>query len=152
MDALFDWIRSHDIVLGWLFAVSVLMLLGSLIAVPWLVVRIPSDYFLGRRHFVDRWRPRHPWLRMALLASKNTFGGVLVLAGVAMLILPGQGILTIFVGLMFLDFPGKLALERWLVNKPPVIRAINWMRTKAGRPPLEMPEQRDEGGRMRDEG
>ena len=140
MDAILDWIRGHDIVLGWLFAVSVLMLLGSLIAVPWLVVRIPSDYFLGRRHFVDRWRPCHPWLRMALLASKNTFGGVLVLAGVAMLILPGQGILTIFAGLMFLDFPGKLALERWLVNKPPVIRTINWMRTKAGQPPLELPK------------
>ncbi|MCD4727447.1 MAG: hypothetical protein K8R46_07295 [Pirellulales bacterium] len=140
MDAILDWISGHDVVLGWLFAVSALMFIGSLIVVPWLVIRIPSDYFLDRRHFVDRWRPHHPWVRTALLASKNTFGGVLVLAGVAMLIFPGQGLLTIFVGLMFLDFPGKLALERWLINKPPVIRTINWMRRKAGRPPLELPK------------
>ncbi len=140
MDAILDWISGHDVVLGWLFAVSLLMFLGSLIAVPWLVIRIPSDYFLDRRHFVDRWQPHHPWLRMALLASKNTFGGVLVLAGAVMLIFPGQGLLTIFVGLMFLDFPGKLALEWWLIKKPPVIRSINWMRKKAGRSPLELPK------------
>ena len=112
-----------SVFLGWLSAASVLMFFGSLIAVPWLVVRIPADYFLRQRHYVDRWRPRHPLLRLAFLALKNLLGVVLVLAGVAMLVLPGQGILTILVGLLFLDFPGKFALERRLARQPPVLRA-----------------------------
>ena len=59
-----------------------------------------------------------------------------------MLVTPGQGVLTILVGLLFLDFPGKFALERRLVQMKPVLAAIVWVRTKAGRPPLELPEER----------
>ena len=140
MALLLDWIAAHEVVLGWLSAVSVLMFVGSLLAVLWLVTRIPSDYFVHHRRLVDRWQPRHPLLRIALLTAKNIGGVVLVLAGIAMLVLPGQGILTIVIGLMFLDFPGKFALERRLVRQPPVIRAMNWMRAKAGHPPLETPE------------
>ena len=140
---LLDWTSSHEVALGWLSAISALMFVGSLIAVPWLVIRIPADYFVHPRHLVDRWRPRHPILRMAFLAAKNLGGMVLVLAGVAMLVLPGQGILTIVVGLMLLDFPGKFALERRMIRQRPVIRAINWVRVKAHRSPLELPE--DEG-------
>lgn len=139
MAAIFDWIQGHEVLLGWLSVVSALMFVGSLLAIPWLVVRIPADYFVRRQHFVDRWQPRHPLLRIALLALKNSCGIVLVAAGVAMLVLPGQGILTILVGLMFLDFPGKLRLERRLAQQPAVMAAINWMRAKAGRPPLEVP-------------
>jgi hypothetical protein len=135
-----DWARSHEVFLWWLSAASVLMFFGSLLAVPWLVVRIPADYFLRQRHYVDRWRPRHPLLRLAFLVVKNLVGVVLVLAGVAMLVLPGQGILTILVGMIFLDFPGKFSLERWLARQPPVLRALNWIRSKAGHKPLEMPE------------
>ncbi len=137
---MFDWLQGYEVVLGWLFAVSMFMFVGSLIAVPWLVMRIPTDYFVRRRHFVDRWQPRHPLLRIALLTMKNLCGIVLVLAGVAMLVLPGQGILTILVGLLCLDFPGKFALEQRLVRQPPVIGAINWLRTKTHRPPLELPK------------
>ena len=139
MIELHDWIQGHNILLGWLFGVSVLMFAGSLIAVPWLVVRIPSDYFILRRRLIDHWHPRWPWMRGAALALKNVFGCVLILAGVAMLILPGQGLLTIFVGLMILDIPGKFAVESWLVRRRPLLRTINWVRRKAGRPPLELP-------------
>ena len=135
-----DWVRSHDILLGWLIAVSAVMFVGSLIAVPWLVIRIPSDYFVRRRRLVDRWQPNHPILRLVLLGAKNFCGTVFILAGLAMLALPGQGILTILVGLMCLDFPGKFALERFLVRQRPVIRTINWIRGKARRSPLQMPD------------
>jgi hypothetical protein len=136
---MFDSLQTHGVLLCWLSAASVLMFVGSLLAVPWLVLRIPADYFLRQRHYADRWKPRHPLLRIGFLAIKNLIGLVLVLAGVAMLVLPGQGILTILVGLIFLDFPGKFALERWLARQPPVRHALNWIRAKAGRPPLEMP-------------
>jgi hypothetical protein len=138
---MFEWIREYEVALGWLSAVSVLTFVGSLLCVPWLVIHIPTDYFIRPRHYVDRWRSRHPLVRAALLAMKNLCGVLLVLAGVAMLVLPGQGILTILIGLMFLDFPGKFALEERLARQPPVIRAINWIRAKAKCPPLELPER-----------
>jgi hypothetical protein len=138
---MFDWLQTHEVLLGWLGVASVLMFVGSLIAVPWLVVRIPADYFVHRRHFVDRWKDRHPLVRIALLAAKNLCGVVLILAGIAMLVLPGQGILTIVIGLMCIDFPGKFTLEQRLALQPPVLSTMNWMRAKTGRSPLEMPEE-----------
>src|SRR4029453_13617262 len=61
------------------------------------------------------------------------------LAGGAMLLLPGEGLLTIAIGLMLLDVPGKGRIERRLVQRPVVWRALNWIRAKAHRPPLERP-------------
>jgi len=135
------WLQTHELLLGWLSVVSAIMFVGSLIAIPWLVMRIPADYFLRQRHYADRWRPRHPLLRVIVLTLKNLAGVALVAAGVAMLVLPGQGILTILVGLLFLDFPGKFALERRMAEQPPVLRAMNWMRSRAGRPPLRLTEE-----------
>jgi hypothetical protein len=141
---MFDLLREHEVALGWLSVVSALMFVGSLLCVPWLVVRIPTDYFVRRQHIVDRLRPRHPLVRAALLAFKNVCGVVLVLAGIAMLVLPGQGILTILVGLMCLDFPGKFYLEQRLARQRPVIAAINWIRVKAHRQPLILPHMERE--------
>jgi drug/metabolite transporter (DMT)-like permease len=72
---------------------------------------------------------------------KNLLGIIFILAGVAMLILPGQGILTILLGIMLMNFPGKHTLERRIVQQPAVLRAINWMRTKANHPELKLPNQ-----------
>jgi hypothetical protein len=138
---MFAWILSHEVLLGWLCVASALMFVGSLIAVPWLITRIPADYFLRQRHYAGRWKPQHPILRMAFLAIKNCLGGLLVLAGIVMLFTPGQGVLTILVGLLFIDFPGKFAAERRLIALPPVFRAANWIRAKANRIPLELPEE-----------
>jgi hypothetical protein len=140
MARLLDWVVAHEAALGWLSIVSAAMFCGSLLAVPWLVARIPTDYFLRPHRYADRWQPRHPVLRIVFLVTKNLIGVVLVLAGVAMLVLPGQGILTIVVGLLFLDFPGKRALELRSVRQRHVLAAINWIRAKAGRPPLELPD------------
>jgi hypothetical protein len=144
MGSALDWIRSHETVLWWLSGLSLVTFVGSLIAIPWLVVRIPADYFLHRRFFLHGDRTRHPALRISLLILKNALGVLLLPAGAAMLVLPGQGVLTIVVGLMLIDFPGKFALERWLVELPAVLSAINWMRAKAGHPPLRSPKEFEE--------
>ena len=73
---------------------------------------------------------------------KNLGGYALVGAGVAMLVLPGQGLLTILIGLGLIDFPGKREFERWIVCRRPVGRALNWMRRRAHRPPLVLPDCR----------
>ena len=57
-----------------------------------------------------------------------------------MLILPGQGLLTIVIGIFVADFPGKQTLERRLVANNKVFRAINWIRAKKGVAALSYPE------------
>jgi len=54
-------------------------------------------------------------------------------------LVPGQGILTILIGLSLLDFPGKRNLELKLIRLRTVRKAINWIRARAQQPPLELP-------------
>ncbi len=68
--------------------------------------------------------------------GKNLLGLVVLVIGIAMLVLPGQGVLTIVTGLLLMDFPGKYRFERWLVHQRPVLLGVNWLRGKAGRQAL----------------
>jgi hypothetical protein len=124
-----------------LAALSVITFVGSLIAIPLVVLRLPADYFSPQRRQADRWRGRHPVARIVLKVLKNLCGFILVLAGIIMSIppMPGQGLLTILIGLSLMDFPGKLALELRIVRLKPVHKGINWIRAKWDKPPLAIP-------------
>jgi hypothetical protein len=137
-----DWISDNKTLFWWLAVASVVTFIGTLIVVPFLVVRIPEDYFLDRRPHRLAWWERHPALRIATVIVKNVVGVIFIIAGIAMLVLPGQGIITIFVGLVLCDFPGKYRLKRWLASQRPLIKALNWIRKRAGRPPLTVPTRR----------
>lgn len=134
-----EWLAANGGLLGWLAFASVVMFVGSLLLVPVLVARIPADYFLRERGAGTRFSRHHPLLRLTLVVVRNLLGGVLLLAGIAMLFLPGQGVLTILIGVMLMDFPWKFELERRIVRTPTVLRSINWLRERASRPPLEVP-------------
>jgi hypothetical protein len=122
--------------LWWMGAVSMLTFVGTLIVIPFLVVRIPTDYFIrDRRHQISM-RDQLSIPRLLGLVLKNIIGLIFILAGFAMLVLPGQGVLTILLGIMLMNFPGKLALELHIAQQPTVLRAINWMRQRANHPPL----------------
>ena len=135
-----DWIADiaslfPPQLLLWLAVSSLFMFIGTLIAIPIILVRLPADYF-------DIRKPRpwmeahHPILRVIGHLVKNLVGLVFVVAGVAMLLLPGQGVLTILIGLSLLEFPGKRRLEAKLVGQQTVLSTINKMRAKFGKPPL----------------
>jgi hypothetical protein len=100
------------------------------------------DYFLHPSPPVESWRRRHPALRISTLVIKNVLGVVLLLAGLAMLVLPGQGIITILVAMSLLNFPGKRSLELRIIRQGPVLQAINWIRARAKRPPLVVPRSK----------
>jgi hypothetical protein len=142
-----SWVGGHQ---GWLLSLaglSVLTFFGSLIALPFLLARIPEDYFVDPERHASRLRRLHPMVYVTVRALKNLLGWILVLAGVLMLVLPGQGILTIIMGLVLSDFPGKFALERRLASKPRILGAINWIRRRSGRRPLLPPRMpMGEGG------
>jgi len=135
-----DWIRAHPAILGWSFGLSILLFVGSLVVMPILIARMSSTYFVSRELPEESWRRRHSIIRFTVLILKNVVGAILLLAGLVMLILPGQGVITILVGTSLLNFPGKRRLELLIVRQPTVLRAIQWIRAKAGRPPLILPE------------
>jgi hypothetical protein len=129
-----EWFySSHVLVL--LFAMSIGGFVGSLIAIPWILVRLPPHYF-DERHPRTWLKDHHPWLRAFAIALKNVLGVVFLLAGIAMLVLPGQGLLTILIGLSFMDFPGKRALERKIISVPMVLHTVNRLRERFGYPSL----------------
>lgn len=130
---LFD---EHPALLWWIAVGSALIFVGSLISVPWIVVRIPSDYFATRRRPQTRFARQHPLLRWTIWTLRNLFGVALIAAGAAMLVLPGQGLLTIAVGVVLMDFPGKHRFERRIVRTRPIWKSIGWLRRRADVEPL----------------
>lgn len=108
---------------------SAVVFVGSAITIPWVLVRVPPDYFA---------RPHAP-RALAARILRNLVGATLVLIGSALLVLPGQGMLTILVGIGVLDLPFKRRVVRRVLCHPKVKRAIDRMRSNAGRPPLEVP-------------
>ena len=139
IDPLLDWAKANDAILWWTFAVSLALLLLSPMAVAWVAVKLPTDYFTTRKRRRARWLRKYPALQPVIAIAKNLLGVVLALAGLVMLVVPGQGLLTLVAGLMLIDFPGKYRLERWLATRRPVWRSINWLRKRAGREPLQPP-------------
>lgn len=125
---------SKDVLLG-LFVLSIVGFIGSLIAIPFILVRLPPHYF-DERHPRTWMENHHPVLRLTGLILKNMVGLVFLLAGFAMLFLPGQGILTMLIGVSLMDFPGKRRLERKLIGQPAVLKTINAVRAKFDHPPL----------------
>lgn len=113
-----------------LVVASVLFFVGTLAAIPWIVRRLPADYFA-------RPRPQHS---LAKKIVRNVLGAVLIAAGLVMLVLPGQGLLTVLLGLSVLDLPVKDRVLRWLLRRPKIQEGVQRLRSKAGKPPLVIPQ------------
>lgn len=134
------WFQGHPELTAAVLAASSIMFVVGLISVPVVLTRMRADHFVAPKKPLSSWAGKRPLLRALALAVKNMLGALLVLVGLLMLVLPGQGLLTILVGITLLDFPGKRAIELWLVRRRPVLSAINWIRGKAEREPLQLPE------------
>lgn len=133
-----EWFQSNETLLWWIAVVSALTFVGTLALMPVLVARIPTDYFAHERRDPSWRQDQHPAVRAALVVAKNALGVVLVAAGLAMLFLPGQGLVTMLIGIMLMNFPGKYRLERMIISQPPVLRAVNWLRARTGREALRV--------------
>lgn len=125
--ALLDWLKQPSVQAG-LLCFSVVAAVASIVLVPRVLAKLPRDY-LHRHDHADN-------ASIPLLVLRNLLGVVLVLLGLAMLVLPGQGLLTLLVGLLLVDFPGKLRLVRSLLSKPKVLAVVNKLRGHRGAPPL----------------
>ena len=138
LQALTAWARVNQSTLTWSAGLSGLVFVGSLLVMPLLLARMPADYFVRTRPASRGWFGRHPAARVLTRMVKNLAGLILLLAGVAMMVLPGQGVITLLVALSLLEFPGKRRLELRLVQQPQVASVIGWIRRRAGKPPLQL--------------
>jgi archaellum biogenesis protein FlaJ (TadC family) len=137
INSLILWFSDHPGVLIGLGASSILIFIISILGISWFVAQIPEDYFLSSKRKPSKWQEQKPILRLAVLFGKNIIGVSLIIGGLLMLVLPGQGLLTIVTGLLLINYPGKYKLEQKLVAIPSVFRALNWIRVKANKPPLK---------------
>lgn len=143
MTKLQDLLNNLPINLEWLTTLALTSLatfVVSLILIPWVITRLPTDYFVDESRHISNTQNQHPLVYLSLRIFKNLLGGVLLIAGILILVLPGQGILTILIGLGLVDFPGKFNLLRKIAQKPSVYKTMNWVRQKANIEPLQKPD------------
>jgi hypothetical protein len=127
VDALSSWF-SHPGLLWGLGIFSVVAVVASVLLVPRYLASLPQDFLVSDA--------QQEGGSMAWRVARNLLGVLLVVLGILMLLLPGQGLLTLLVGVMLVDFPGKLKLVRRLLGRPKVLRIVNKLRAKRGSPPL----------------
>ena len=137
---LFDWAAGHPIQVAQLVLASLALSVVYAVGVFFAVIHMSPDYFGHKAPAEATWRRRHPFLRLLFRGLKNVAGGGLILLGLVLLVLPGQGILTVLIGLTFLDFPGKRRLEIWIVQRPSIRHRVDRVREKAGQPRLILPD------------
>ena len=132
----FEFLSDYKIYLVWLGSLSFIIFIFSLLTIKWLVALIPSDYFIKKNN--SEFRSNYPIFWLVSIIIKNLVGYTLIIGGILMLVLPGQGLFTIFVGLMLSNYPGKFYIERKFIAIPSVLSAINWLRKKSNTPSIKI--------------
>jgi ABC-type phosphate transport system permease subunit len=127
----------RSLLIGALIFVASFFLNLAIVSV--ILVKLPADHFSKNRK-TKFWSGHHPALHAAKVIGKNIVGVLLVALGVVLSVpgVPGQGLLTILLGIMLLDFPGRDRLEQKLLSRPSIVNAINRLRGRFGKPPLEV--------------
>ena len=139
-----DWLSQLWASITWgQILLGVGLFLGSLAlsfgAIAIVMVKIPKNYFSS--HYKRDFMPGSSFIvRWGAVIAKNIFGVFLIILGIALSLpgVPGQGILTILLGLIMLDIPGKRPLEARIIKRPAVLSAINNLRSRYGKEPLEV--------------
>lgn len=142
-DRMSAWLESlHQLLLPWwpqLLLASLTMAVLSVLLIPLLLVQLPADHFVAH----PRSKPRHPLLMASIWLLRNLLAVLLLVAGILMLFLPGQGLLTMLLAVAFADLPGKQHVERALLRRPLIFQGANWIRKRYHRPPFIHPDAFD---------
>ena len=133
--AIFGWLKTY----GLLFTIiSVASLVGSILFCTLAIAYLPFDYFLSKKR---ESRIKQPVLRIALQCLKNLLAVVLIIVGIIMFLTPGQGLLTILIGIIISDIPGKRRLEHRIIRSGTVFSAANFIRSRFKRPLFVVEDQ-----------
>jgi hypothetical protein len=112
------------------------------IIISYIITQMDKRYFI-RRQIIAENAIGVPHLRLInsnltqlVNIAKIIVGVCLLLIGIMMLVLPGQGLITMLIGLSLLPFPGKDKLEQNILSRKSVRTTLNWIRVKAKKPPF----------------
>ena len=139
-EKIISWSSMNSDLLFLLGSLSIFILIISVFMMVLIISFLPEDYFKSEnRNLISSVQSsQYPLLKLLVLITKNFFGILLLMSGILMLVLPGQGILTIITGLVFMDYPGKYKFERKLLKQKCVINSINWIRSRLSKPSLKI--------------
>ena len=138
-DFLADFFSSltwHNVLIGVLVFLGTFLLNLGIVSV--ILVKLPADHFKSDKS--KRVSGSNATIRVLKVIGKNVAGVLLIILGIVLSIpgVPGQGLLTILLGVMLVDFPGREKLEHKLLSKPGIINTINRLRGRFGKPALEL--------------
>ncbi len=133
-----NFLDSYGSAITLLGIISTTTFFLSLLIIPWIINRLDKDFFL---HFHEHTKKEdeHPLMFILLRILRYATGSVLLIAGILMLFLPGQGILTMILGMSLLDFPGKQTLMDRLLGYHSLQKALNWVRHRGNKPDFSFP-------------
>ena len=130
--------QNLNSILSWLAISSLFIFFFSIFTINFVIKMIPVDYFDSSKRELSPFKTSNPIIWLILFITKNVMGYLLIIGGILMLVLPGQGLLTILLGLIFSDYPGKYKLEKKLITIKPIYRYINWVRKKSDIEPIKL--------------
>lgn len=131
-----QWISKDTLI--WVSSLSGVGLLVFAIVTPWLIVRMPEDFFSNPQRY--NWLNRKPaMIRVPIRILKNMLALALVIVGVIMFLTPASGLFPMLLGVVLADVPGKLKLQRWILCRTTIRKSITWLRRKFHRKPVQMP-------------
>ena len=134
-----QWLSKDTLI--WVSAISGGGLLVLAIVIPWLIVRMPEDYFSNPQRY--SWLERQPaTIRLPLRILKNLLAVALVLLGGIMFLTPASGLFPVLLGVVLADVPGKSKLQRWILCRNTIRKSMNWLRRKFHRKPVQMPARK----------
>lgn len=112
------------------------------IFISYIITKLDKRYFIRRQlseedgiippHLTSMHSNRTKLLKMA----KMLVGVSFLLIGLVMLVLPGQGLITMLIGFSLLPFPGKNKMEQNILSRKSVRSSLNWIRIKANKDPF----------------
>ena len=130
LNFLYVWLENNSYILFYLGIISVLIFIFSIVGLRLFIIAIPSDYFINKKR-VSALRDSSILLWVFYKIFKNIIGYIFIAIGLLALVLPGQGILMILIGLMMSDYPKKFNLEKKIIKINTVRKGVNWIRIKS---------------------
>jgi len=137
---LLQFMETHNELIIWVSSISFALFVGTLISIPFIIVKLPSDYFIKDKNLARRFCQNKPLLGVIIIGFKNIFGLIFLLMGFIMLFIPGQGILTMLIGYSMLDFLNKRKLIYKIARRPSIYNFINKTRKKYDKEPIRLKE------------
>ena len=136
IESITEFVSNYKTYILWLATISLFVFIFSLVSIKWLVALIPTDYFVKKD--ISKSKKSYSLLWLISIIVKNIIGYTLILGGILMLVLPGQGLFTILMGLILSNYPGKYTIEKKFISIPSILKTVNWLRKKSNKPRLKI--------------